>query len=74
VLGPRKRTLQLLGEIDQSAAIDRVHAPAGLDIGGEGPEEVAWSIAAEMLAVRRGRSGGFLRERRAPIHAMEDVR
>lgn len=70
-LGPRKRTLQLLRDLDRVDAIDRMHAPAGLDIGGEGPEEVAWAIIAEMLAVRRGRSGGMLRERRAPIHAME---
>lgn len=70
-LGPRKRTLQILRELDQVQEIDRIHAPAGLDVGAEGPEEVAWAIVAEMLAVRRGRSGGFLRERRAPIHAVE---
>jgi xanthine/CO dehydrogenase XdhC/CoxF family maturation factor len=69
-LGPRKRTLQLLRDLDRVDAIDQIHAPAGLDIGGEGPEEVAWAIVAEMLAVRRGRSGGMLRERRAPIHAV----
>jgi xanthine/CO dehydrogenase XdhC/CoxF family maturation factor len=67
-LGPRKRTIQLLRELDRVDAIDRLHAPAGLDIGAEGPEEVAWAIVAEMLAVRRGRGGGFLRDRRAPIH------
>jgi xanthine/CO dehydrogenase XdhC/CoxF family maturation factor len=70
-LGPRKRTLQLLRDLDRVDAIDRIHAPSGLDIGGEGPEEVAWAIMAEMLAVRRGRAGGFLRERRAPIHAID---
>jgi xanthine/CO dehydrogenase XdhC/CoxF family maturation factor len=70
-LGPRKRTLQILRELDRVEEIDRIHAPAGLDVGAEGPEEVAWAIVAEMLAVRRGRSGGFLRERRAPIHAVE---
>ncbi len=70
-LGPRKRTLQILRELDRVEEIDRIHAPAGLDVGAEGPEEVAWAIVAEMLAVRRGRSGGFLRERRAPIHAAE---
>jgi xanthine dehydrogenase accessory factor len=75
VLGPRRRTEQLLRELaadgvtvtDTSRA--RLHAPAGLDLGAEGPEEVAWSIVAEMLAVRRGRSGGPLRARAAPIHA-----
>ena len=32
----------------------RVHAPIGLDIGAESPEEIALAIAAEMVKVRRG--------------------
>lgn len=68
-LGPRKRTLQLLRELDRVDAIDHIHAPAGLDIGAEGPEEVAWAIAAEMLAVRRRRPGGSLNARPGPIHS-----
>ena len=67
-LGPRGRTEQMLAEIGQPEAIERIHAPAGLDIGAEGPEEVARAIVAEILAVLRGRSGGPLRERRGPIH------
>ncbi|WP_310550820.1 XdhC family protein [Paenibacillus glufosinatiresistens] len=41
-----------------------LHAPAGLAIGSEGPEEIAVSIAAELIAVRRRngrRTGGRLR-------------
>lgn len=34
--------------------LQRVHAPIGLDIGAESPEEIALSIAAEMVKVRRG--------------------
>jgi xanthine dehydrogenase accessory factor len=37
-----------------------VHAPIGLDIGAETPEEIALAIAAEIVAVRRGGSGGVL--------------
>ena len=70
VLGPRGRTEQMLAEIAAPAGcINRLHAPAGLDIGADGPEEVARSIIAEILAVIRGRGGGSLRDRRAPIHA-----
>jgi xanthine/CO dehydrogenase XdhC/CoxF family maturation factor len=68
VLGPRGRTEQMLAEIGAPGAIARLHAPAGLDIGAEGPEEVAQSIIAEILAVIRGRSGGPLRDRRGSIH------
>ena len=68
VLGPRGRTEQMLAQIERREAMDRLHAPAGLDIGAEGPEEVARAIVAEILAVTRGRRGGPLRERRGPIH------
>jgi xanthine dehydrogenase accessory factor len=57
-LGSRKthtrRLLQLrkLGVPDSQLA--RIKAPIGLDIGAEGPEEIALSIMAEIVAVRRG--------------------
>ena len=68
VMGPRGRTEQMLGEIGRSEALERLHAPSGLDIGAETPDEVARAIVAEILAVTRGHSGGPLRERHAPIH------
>jgi xanthine/CO dehydrogenase XdhC/CoxF family maturation factor len=41
-----------------------LRGPAGLDMGAEGPVEIAWSIMAEILASRRGRDGGSLNGRR----------
>jgi len=41
-------------------AIRRVYAPIGLDIGGETPEEIAVSIVAEIVKLRRGGSGDSL--------------
>ncbi len=38
-----------------AAALARVHAPIGLDLGAVSPEEIAVSIVAELIAHRRGR-------------------
>ncbi len=74
MLGPAARTERMLMELQKEGATvtradrERIHGPAGLDLGGEGPEEIAGSIVAEIVAVRRGRRGGFLKERPGPIH------
>jgi xanthine/CO dehydrogenase XdhC/CoxF family maturation factor len=71
VLGPRDRTDRLLDELTASpstADLAALHAPAGLDIGADGAEEVATAIIGEILAVLRGRAGGALREHPGPIH------
>lgn len=37
--------------------LSKLHAPIGLDIGAETPEEIAVSIAAEIISVKRGKRG-----------------
>jgi xanthine/CO dehydrogenase XdhC/CoxF family maturation factor len=74
VLGPRQRTLDLLRDLRDEGfepseeSLARLHAPAGLDIGSDGAEEIALSLVAEIRAVLAGRRGGPLRERKGPIH------
>ena len=43
--------------------LERVRAPAGLDLGASTPEEIALSIMSEIIAVRRGATGQPLRDR-----------
>lgn len=74
LLGPRKRAAKLLetlaaeGMVITAEMRHRFFAPVGLDLGAEGPEEVALSAIAEMQAMRAGRNGRALRERLGPIH------
>lgn len=72
VMGPRQRTERMLRELAANEAhrlqFARLHSPAGLDIGANGPTEIALSIVAEMRAVLEGRCGGMLRERQGSIH------
>jgi xanthine dehydrogenase accessory factor len=48
----------LLQEGMPAACLERVHAPIGLDIGAVTPAEIAVSILAELIAVRRGAEAG----------------
>lgn len=68
LLGPRARREEICASLPP-AALPSVHGPAGLDLGAEGPEQIAASIVAELLAVAAGRHGGFLRERAGGLHA-----
>jgi xanthine dehydrogenase accessory factor len=54
----RRRRLRASGITEEELA--RLHGPLGLDLGAARPAETAVSVVAEVLAVRRGRSGGPL--------------
>jgi xanthine dehydrogenase accessory factor len=66
MIGSRRRVratyVQLLDEGFDHAQLDRIHAPVGLDVGAETPEEIAVSVAAELVKVRRGGTGASLKE------------
>lgn len=66
VIGSKKRAEQIRAAFPGD---ERLHVPAGLDIGSETPREIALAIAAEILASLNGRSGGPLVHTRTAIHA-----
>jgi xanthine/CO dehydrogenase XdhC/CoxF family maturation factor len=74
LLGPRVRTERVFAELREEGfdlsedALARFRTPAGLDLGAEGPEEIAAAICAEIVAVKRGHEAGFLKDRPGPIH------
>jgi xanthine/CO dehydrogenase XdhC/CoxF family maturation factor len=68
IVGPRARTAELLSEIG-AAANDRIFGPVGLDLGAEGPEQVALAVVAELLSVRSAREPWSLRAKEGAIHA-----
>ncbi|MEN9663554.1 MAG: hypothetical protein RL324_2503 [Verrucomicrobiota bacterium] len=74
LLGPKKRAERILedlrggGSVVSDEQLARLHAPVGLDLGAETPEEVALAILSEMQAILSGRNARPLRERVKPIH------
>ncbi len=68
ILGASARTREMLDQIDFPFDPACVYAPAGLDIGSETPEEIAFSIVAEIRACFANREGGSLRDRSGSIH------
>jgi len=66
MIGSRRRVratfLQLLDDGIPKERLGEIHAPVGLDIGAETPEEIAVAVAAELVKVRRGGTGASLRD------------
>ncbi|MFE0923244.1 XdhC family protein [Streptomyces nigra] len=62
----RNQRLRETGLTDQELA--RLRSPVGLDLGARTPEEVAVSIASQIVADRRGGSGVSLTGGHTPIH------
>jgi len=57
MIGSKRKTIGIFEELQKeglpASLFERVHAPIGLDIGAVTPEEIAVSITAELIAVRR---------------------
>ena len=71
MIGSRRRVQTVLrtlaGEGYDRERLSAIHAPIGLDIGSETPEEIALAIIAEVVAVRRGGTGVPLSKQIRPV-------
>jgi xanthine/CO dehydrogenase XdhC/CoxF family maturation factor len=65
-----RRREWLLANGVTASSLEALHAPIGLDIGADEPGEIAVSILAEIVAVRRGRASAVtsIAERGGAIH------
>jgi xanthine dehydrogenase accessory factor len=63
MVGSKRKVLELVKALEGEGlpweALERIHAPMGLDIGAVTPEEIAVSVVAEMIAVRRRADSGW---------------
>ena len=63
MIGSKRKVLNVVRELEKEgisrAAFERIHAPMGLSIGAISPEEIAISVAAEMIAVRRNAASNW---------------
>lgn len=70
MMASRARTANVLAmlrdEGADDATLDRVHLPAGLNLGGKLPGEIALSVVAEIAAWSNGRAGRPMREGQSP--------
>lgn len=76
LLGPRARRERLLdGLPDRGRNVARrIYGPVGLDLGGELPEDVAMSLAAQLQAVFHAREGGHIAAPvKSPTASIDDL-
>jgi xanthine dehydrogenase accessory factor len=63
MIGSKRKVVNVIRELEKEgidhAVFEKIHAPMGLDIGAISPEEIAISVTAEMIAVRRGATSNW---------------
>jgi xanthine dehydrogenase accessory factor len=77
MIGSKRKVISVVKELEKEGLtreqLARIYAPMGLEIGAISPEEIAISVAAEMIAVRRNPQSGW-RDLSMSIFADESLR
>lgn len=71
ILGPKKKSEKMLERLNAEGIklnLNNLYAPIGLDLGAEGPEEIALAVCAEIKTVLTKKKPIFLRDKNSPIH------
>ena len=78
MIGSRRRVRAafeaLLADGVDASLLETVHAPIGLDIAAETPDEISIAIAAELIAIRRGGAAAALADREGVLGKVEAKR
>jgi xanthine dehydrogenase accessory factor len=76
MIGSKRKVINVIRELEKEGiphcAFERISAPMGLNIGAVSPEEIAISVAAEMIAVRRNAASNW-RALSLSIYAGESI-
>jgi len=71
MMGSKRKVTGIFHELQKEGIpaerFERVHAPIGLDIGAQPPEEIAISVVAEMIAIRRHSTAALAHLRMEPM-------
>jgi xanthine dehydrogenase accessory factor len=63
MIGSKRKVINVVKELEKEGIsrerMERIYAPMGFEIGAISPEEISISVAAEMIAVRRGAEGNW---------------
>jgi xanthine/CO dehydrogenase XdhC/CoxF family maturation factor len=64
MMASRRRAEGLLGDLETEgvSGLDKLHVPAGHNLGGKSPGEIALSVVSEIVAESHGRPGGPMRD------------
>jgi xanthine dehydrogenase accessory factor len=77
MIGSKRKTISVVKELEREGlpreAFERIFAPMGFEIGAESPEEIAISVVAEMIAVRRAPDADW-RQMSKSIFAHENLK
>jgi len=63
MMASRRRASATVAELrEEGVDVTTLHVPAGHDLGGKGPGEIALAVIAEIVAESYGRTGGSMRD------------